>query len=91
MKLKSTALILGAVLLIFTGVLGACGSRVYRQATAPRVDPEATRPPVTVTFSPTVTSTQRLAQPTALSPADTAALRAAFAVLLSRTRLLHRR
>ena len=90
MKLKPTALVLLAVLVILAGVFVAGGSRLYRQATAPRVDPDASLPPITATDAASATEWQAHseARPGALSPAETVALREAFAVLLQRTRLL---
>ncbi len=91
MKLKSTALILGAVLLIFTGVLGACGSRVYQQLTAPRVAPAAAPDP---RLTPALLATASPPPPVAGSApatpaaAEQAAVRAAFAALLPRARVL---
>ena len=87
MKLKSTTLILLVVGVIFAGVLLAGGGQLYRALTAPRIAPPAqmspVRPPDTVPPAET-----RAPRPEAPTPADTAALRAAFATLLHRTRVL---
>ncbi len=97
-KLKRTSYILLAVGIIFGGIVLAGGVQVYRWLTAPRIDLEATSmPTVTATASPTVTprptgwQEQRDDRTGAvyLTPpaAEEQALRAAFAVLLQRTRV----
>ena len=98
-KLKRTSYILLAVGIIFGGIVLAGGGRLYRWLTAPRIDPQATPLPPTATASPSPTATPR---PTGwqeqrdprsgavyLTPpaAEEQALRAAFAVLLQRTRV----
>jgi len=98
-KLKRTSYILLAVGLIFGGIVLAGGGRLYRWLTAPRIDPQATPLPPTATALPSPTATPRPAgwqeQRDArsgtvyLTPpaAEEQALRAAFAVLLQRTRV----
>ena len=97
-KLKRASYILLAVGVIFGGILLAGGGRLYRWLTAPRIDLQTTPvPTVTVTAPPTETPVpsgwqeQRDAASGAvyLTPPDAEeqALRAAFAVLLQRTRL----
>lgn len=97
-KLKRTSYILLAVGVIFGGIVLAGGVQVYRWLTAPRIDLEATPVP-TATALPAPTATPRSAgwqeqRDTAsgqvyLTPpaAEEQALRAAFAVLLQRTRV----
>jgi len=97
-KLKRTSYILLAVGIIFGGIVLAGGGRLYRWLTAPRIDLEATpMPTVTATAPPTATprpagwQEQRDARTgeVYLTPpaAEEQALRAAFAVLLQRTRV----
>jgi hypothetical protein len=97
-KLKRTGYILLAVGVIFGGILLAGGVQIYHWLTAPRLDLEATPIP-TVTASPSPTATPRPAGwqeerdtgsgEVYLTPpaAEEQALRAAFAVLLQRTRV----
>lgn len=98
-KLKRTSYILLAVGVIFGGIVLAGGVQAYRWLTAPRLDLEATPiPTVTATVSPTATPVptgwQERRDTTSgvvyLTPpiADEQTLRAAFAVLLQRTRVL---
>ncbi len=98
-KFKHTSYILLAVGIIFGGIVLAGGGRLYRWLTAPRIDPQATPLPPTATALPAPTATPRPAgwqeQRDArsggvyLTPpaAEEQALRAAFAVLLQRTRV----
>ncbi|MGC9397436.1 MAG: hypothetical protein ACP5J4_21530 [Anaerolineae bacterium] len=98
-KLKRTGYILLAVGIIFGGIVLAGGGRLYRWLIAPRIDPQATPLPPTVTALPSPTATPRPAgwqeqrDPRSgevhLTPpaAEEQALRAAFAVLLQRTRV----
>ena len=90
-KLKRTSYILLAVGIIFGGIVLAGGGRLYRWLTAPRIDPQATPLPPTATPRPTGWQEQRDGRSGAvyLTPPATEeqALRAAFAVLLQRTRV----
>lgn len=93
MKPKSTLLILLAVGTIFAGVLLAGGGLLYRTLSAPRIDPAAQLPPVTVepptaTSDPNQRPATRVPRAEAPTPSEAAALHEAFAVLLQRTRLL---
>jgi len=98
-KLKRTSYILLAVGIIFGGIVLAGGGRLYRWLTAPRIDLQATPLPPTATAAPAPTATPRPAGRQEqrdtrtgegyLTPpaAEEQALRAAFAVLLQRTRV----
>ena len=92
MKPKATLLILVAVGVIFAGVLLAGGGQLYRSLTAPRIDPATQVSPVITPESPEPDTdphpATRVPRPEVPTPADTAALRTAFAVLLHRTRVL---
>ena len=93
MKPKSTLLILLAVGAIFAGVLLAGGGQLYRTLSAPRIDPAAQAPAVTVALpmEPSDAGQRpatRMPRAEAPTPSDVAALRDAFAVLLHRTRVL---
>ncbi len=99
LKFKRTSYILLAVGVIFGGIVLAGGGRLYRWLTAPRIDLEATPLPPTATALPSPTATPRPAGwqeqrdlrsgEVYLTPpvAEEQALRAAFAVLLQRTRV----
>ena len=99
LKLKRTSYILLAVGIIFGGIVLAGGGRLYRWLTAPRIDLQATPFPPTATALPSPTVTPRPAgwqeqrDPRSgtvyLTPpaAEEQALRAAFTVLLQRTRV----
>ena len=98
-KLKRASYILMAVGVIFGGIVLAGGGRLYRWLTAPRIDPQATPFSPTATALPSPTATPRPAgwqeqrDPRSgevyLTPPATEeqALRAAFTVLLQRTRV----